>query len=232
MFKGKKILALIPARAGSKGLPGKNIRPMQGKPLIAWSIEQALKSKYIDKIMVSTDSPAIAAVARKYGADVPFLRPKKLASDTAKSVDVVLDAMRRLEKDGKTFDLIMLLQPTSPLRNHDDIDGSIKWLFARSAEAVVSVCEAEHSPLWCNTLPKNYLMKNFIKPEFANRSRTELAIFYRLNGAVYLSDWKCFLRKKNFIGDKTAAFIMPKERSVDIDTKNDFEYAEFLCQKI
>ena len=230
MYKKKTILAIIPARAGSKGLPGKNIRPLLGKPLIAWSIEQTLRSKYIDKVMVSTDSPLIAAIARKYGAQAPFLRPKELASDTAKIADVILDVLQRLENGGDPFDLIMLLQPTLPLRSSIDIDASIEWLSARKAESLVSVCQAEHLPLWCNTLPKDYSMKDFIKQRFI-KNRQGLPVFYRLNGAIYLSDWQCFKKRKNFFGAKTVAFIMPQERSVDIDTKLDFEFAEFLKSK-
>lgn len=231
MYKQKTILAVIPARAGSKGFPGKNVRPLSGKPLIAWSIEQSLSSRYIDKVMVSTESPAIAEVARRYGAEVPFLRPEKLAGDMAKSADVLLDVIRRLEKNGKPFNMIMLLQPTSPLRNCADIDASIRWLFARNAKSVVSVCALEHSPLWANILPADYSMKDFIRKDLRNKNRQELPSFYRLNGAIYLAEWEYFKEQKGFLGDKAVAFVMPVERSADIDTPQDFEFAEYLKSK-
>ena len=231
MYKNNRILALIPARGESKGLPGKNIRSLLGKPLIAWSIEQALGSKYIDKVLVSTESPVIASIARRYGADVPFLRPKKLATDKASSIDVILHAMQWAENNQQVFDIIMLLQPTSPLRSSVDIDASIKWLSDRDAQAVVSVCKVEHNPLWSNTLPKDCSMKDFIKAEVVNKSRQELSIFYRLNGAIYLSNWEHFKNQKSFFGSKTSAFIMPVDRSIDIDTKFDFELGEFIGRK-
>lgn len=231
MYKNKKILAIIPARAGSRRLAGKNIWLLAGKPLIAWSIEQALSSKYIDKVIVSTESAAIAAIARRYGAEVPFLRPKNLATDKAKSADVILHTMKWMEKECQAFDIVMLLQPTSPLRSCSDIDASIKWLFARNAYGVVSVCQSEHNPLWCNTLLENYSMEDFIKSGRTNKLKQKASSFYRLNGALYLSDWHYFKKQKNFFNAKTVAFIMPQERSVDIDTRLDFDFAEFLKLK-
>lgn len=231
MYKQKKIIAVIPARGGSKGLPGKNTRLFCGKPLVAWSIGQAVRSAYIDKVVVSTESAAIAAIARRYSADVPFLRPAKLASDTATSVAVVLDALLRFEKSGEFFDVVMLLQPTSPLRTTGDIDASLRWFFARRAKAVVSVCVTEHSPLWCNTLPKDYSMKDFVRRDVACSNRQKLPVFYRLNGAIYAADCQYLKKQKNFFGVGTTAYIMPKERSVDIDSRYDFDVAEFLKSK-
>src|SRR3989339_1726633 len=161
MYKKKNIIAIIPARAGSKGLPGKNIRLLLGKPLISWTIEHALSSKYIDKVIVSTDDRKIAEISRKCGAAVPFIRPAKLATDKAKGIDVILHAVRWFEKKRNKFDLIMLLQPTSPLRTAGDIEAAIELLFEKKAGAVVSVCETEHHPLWSNILPKDGNMKNF-----------------------------------------------------------------------
>jgi len=228
MYKQKKYLAIIPARAGSQRLLGKNIRIFAGKPLIAWSIEQALKSKYIDKVVVSTESEAIATVAKDSGAEVPFLRPKHLATDNAKSIDVVLHALWYLESSGQVFDKVMLLQPTSPLRSPADIDASIKWLSAKRAHSVISVCLSEHNPLWANRLSSDYKMDNFIKPEPKIKGKRKNLGFYRLNGAIYLSDYKYLRKQKSFFGKKSIAFLMPQERSVDIDTKLDFEFAEFL----
>jgi len=232
MYKGKNILGLIPARGGSKGLPRKNIKPLLGKPLIAWTIEQALASKYLDRIVASTDDEKIAEISKKYGAEVPFIRPKKLAEDNAKGIDVVLhviDWFRENDKR-KQYDLIMLLQPTSPLRTKEDIDKTIEYLFFKEAKAIVSVCEVDHHPLWANTLPEDGCMKNFIRQEIINKNRQELPVFYRLNGAIYLAYCNYIKQCKSFIGKETFAYIMPKERSVDIDDEIDFELAQILMK--
>lgn len=231
MYKKKKILAVIPARAGSKGLPGKNIRPLLGKPLIAWSIKQASRSKYIDKVVVSTESPTVASIARRYGADVPFLRPKKLATDTAKSIDVILHALSYFAKLGNIYDIVVLLQPTSPLRKSADINKAIEGLLANKAKAIVSVCKEEHSPLWSVTLTAGNKIGQFLGKGAEKKSRQSLPIFYRINGAVYVAEVDYLKRNKGFFGKLTFAYIMPQERSVDIDNKFDFSFAEFLMRK-
>ncbi|MBC8555357.1 MAG: acylneuraminate cytidylyltransferase family protein, partial [Candidatus Brocadiales bacterium] len=147
MINNKRILAIIPARGGSKRLPRKNILDLAGKPPIAWSIEAALGSKYIDRVIVSTDDEEIAGISRKYGADVPFMRPNKLATDESSSVDVVLHVINTLKEKGRESEYIMLLQPTSPLRTMENIDEAVELLQSSSSDAVISVCEAEHSPL-------------------------------------------------------------------------------------
>jgi len=232
MYKGKNILGLIPARGGSKGLPRKNIKPLLGKPLIAWTIEQALASKYLDKVVVSTDDKEIADVSKKYGAEVPFMRPKELAEDNAKGIDIVLHVIDWLKENDKQkqYDLIMLLQPTSPLRTKEDIDKAIELLFLKEAKAIVSVCEVDHYPLWANTLPKDGCMKNFIRQEIMNKNRQELHIFYRLNGAIYLAYCKYIKQCRCFIGKDTFACIMPKCKSVDIDNEVDFKLAQILIK--
>ena len=159
MINNNKILAVITARAGSKRLPDKNILDLAGKPLIAWTIEPAKQSKFIDKIIVSTDSIKIKNISEKYGVEVPFIRPKELASDSASSISVLKHAILFYKNK---FDYIVLLQPTSPLRKTLDIDNAIKML-GEKTEAIVSVCETEHSPLWTNVLPKDLSMSNFIK---------------------------------------------------------------------
>ena len=232
MYKGKNILGLIPARGGSKGLPRKNIKPLLGKPLIAWTIEQALASKYLDRVVVSTDDKEIAEISKKYGAEVPFMRPKELAKDNAKGIDVVLHAIDWLKENDnrKQYDLIILLQPTSPLRTTEDIDKAIELLFLKEAKAIVSVCEVDHHPLWANTLPEDGSMKDFIRREVMNKNRQELPIFYRLNGAIYLAYCDYIKKQKSFFGEKTFAYIMPRERSVDIDDEIDLKLAEILIK--
>ena len=233
MYKGKNILGLIPARGGSKGLPRKNIKPLLGKPLIAWTIEQALASKYLDRVVVSTDDKEIADISKKYGAEVPFMRPKELAEDNAKGIDVVLHAIDWLKENDKRkqYDLIMLLQSTSPLRTTEDIDKAIELLFLlKEAKAIVSVCEVDHHSLWVNTLPDDRCMKDFIKPKIMNKNRQELPKFYRLNGAIYIAYCNYLQKRKSFFGKETFAYIMPREKSIDIDDKIDFKLVEILIK--
>ena len=232
MYKGKNILGLIPARGGSKGLPRKNIKPLSGKPLIAWTIEQALASKYLDRVVVSTDDKEISDISKKYGAEVPFVRPKELAKDNTKGIDVVLHAIDWLKENDKQkqYGLIMLLQPTSPLRATEDIDKAIELLFLKEAKAIDSVCEVDHHPLWANTLSEDGCMKDFIRIEIMNKNRQELPVFYRLNGAIYLAYCKCLKERKSFLGEETFAYVMPKSMSVDIDNEIDFELAQILMK--
>lgn len=228
MYRKKRVLALIPARAGSKGLPGKNALSFCGKPLIAWSIAQALSSKYIDKVMVSTESPVIASIARRYGANVPFLRPLFLASSSAKTTDVILHALSFFAKVGTIYDIVILLQPTSPLRNTTDIKQAIEKLSIKKTEAIVSVCKEEHNPLWSVTLNVNNKFGKFLKKDAEKNNRQNLPVFYRINGAVYAAFIDYFKQNKGFFGKSTFAYIMPPERSVDIDTEYDFMIASFL----
>lgn len=230
MYKGKNILGLIPARGGSKGLPRKNIKPLSGKPLITWTIEQALAGKYLDIVVVSTDDKEIVEISKKNRAEVPFIRPKELAEDNAKGINVVLHTIDWLKKNDrqKQYDLLMLLQPTSPLRAKEDIDKAIELLFLKKAKAIVSVCEVDHHPLWTNTLPEDGCMKDFIRKEIMNKNRQELPLFYRLNGAIYLAYCNYIKERKSFFGKETFAYIMPKERSIDIDDEIDFKLAEIL----
>ncbi len=227
MFNGKKILAIILARGGSKRLPNKNILPLGGKPLIAWSIDEAKKSKYIDTVMVTTDSLEIYDVALKHGAELPFLRPAELAQDETKSIDVILHALD-FYKDEK-FDDVIIFQPTSPLRDVDDIDGAIEFFYAKNATSVVGVCEVEHSPLWSNTLDENFSMENFLDDKYNNFRSQDLPVYYRINGAFYMSKIDSVIEKKSFfIKQNIYAYVMSQEHSADIDTKLDFIIAEAL----
>ncbi len=227
MFEGKTILAVIPARSGSKGVRGKNIRPLAGRPLLHWTVEAARQSGWIDRLIVSTDSESIAAIARDAGADVPFLRPAALATDTASSVDVLVHAVSWCREQGEGYDLLMLLQPTSPLRTAQDITSGLKIMGKRGGRAVVSVCECEHHPLWSNTLPPDGCMADFL-PKNANVRRQDLPPCYRLNGAFFLAETGWFMEKRTFYGPETYALVMHQEHSVDIDSELDFRWAEFL----
>lgn len=223
-------LAIIPARSGSKGLKDKNIKDLCGKPLLAYSIDCALKSHKFDKVFVSTDSAEYAQIAGKYGADASFLRTKENANDTAGSWDVVREVVERFERQNEFYDNIMLLQPTSPLRDAEDINSSFRLMEEKDANAILSVTEAEHSPLWCNILGEDLCMDQFVDEKYLGVPRQMLPTYYRLNGAIYLIT-RQELEKKQMFRNKCYAYIMPSERSVDIDTELDFKVAEYFLKR-
>ena len=222
-----KNIAIIPARSGSKGLKDKNIRHLNGKPLLAWTIDAAVRSDEFDEILVSTDSEAYAEIARQYGADVPFLRSPETSTDTASSWDTVAEVLENCRKGGNVFDTFCLLQPTSPLRTAEDIRNAYALYREKADFAVVSVCEAEHSPLWCGHLPENGEFRGFIR-EDAMKQRQSGGKFYRLNGAIYIVDVQKFGTSRFLYREGSFAYIMPQDRSVDIDTETDFRLAELL----
>lgn len=233
MITGNSFLAIIPARGGSKRLPRKNILKLAGKPLIAWTIEAALNVKYFDEIIVSTDDKKIAEISRNYGAIIPFLRPAHLATDTIKTVDVVVSVINYYkEKQNRVFDCIVVLQPTSPLRDTEDIENAIELFMREKANAVISVCETEHPPLWANTLPENLSMNNFLKDEIINVRSQDLETYYRINGAVYIIRTDILLKEQRFFPEeKSYAYVMRQNKSIDIDTETDFNLAEILINK-
>ena len=182
-------IAIIPARSGSKGVKDKNIRELLGKPLLAYSIEAAEKSGCFDNIFVSTDDERYALIAEKYGADASFLRSEETSSDTADSWSVVREVIDRLKIQGKRYDNIMLLQPTSPLRTEQDIISSFDLMTLKNANAILSITEAEHSPLWCNTIEEDLCMDHFRNEKYAKYPRQMLPKYYRLN----YTNKKCLL---------------------------------------
>ena len=215
------IAAIIPARGGSKRLPGKNTLEFAGKPLIAWTIDAALKSKYVDEVIVSTDDRNIAEIARNFGAQVPFLRDPMLAGDEITAVDVVIDVVEKLNLKAK---YIALLQPTSPLRTFVHIDEAIELLAKR--DAVISVVRADHPIEWYGALPSNRYMDNFFKTSKIKMRSQDLPERFRLNGAIYLIKTDLFLREKTFhIRDGAIAYVMDATTSVDIDYKQDLAVA-------
>lgn len=232
MINNKKVIAIIPARGGSKRLPRKNVLPLAGKPLIVWSIEAALASNYIDKIIVSTDDAEIADISRTAGASVPFMRPSELASDTASSADVVMHALDYLESQEDYYDYIVLLQPTSPLRTSADIDAALELCIEKNANSIISVCETDHSPLWENTLPPDHSMVGFINENISKLRSQDLPTYYRINGAIYICKTENLLKKRTFFINKNIfAYVMSKLNSVDIDDKIDFIIAETLINQ-
>lgn len=224
MIKDKTFLAIIPARGGSKRLPRKNVLPLSGKPLINWTIEAALNSKYIDKVLVSSDDDEILATAEEAGAEI-IKRPAELAQDTSTSFDAIKHAIDHTEY----YDYIVLLQPTSPLRTSQHVDEAIELLEGKKADAVISVTDLEHSPQWANTLPTDGSMVDFLKDEVLNRRSQDLETYYRLNGAIYICKTKKLLETGSFfIKENVYAYKMPNGSSVDVDKEIDFSWAGFL----
>ena len=228
MFDTTTFLAIIPARGGSKRLPKKNLLELNGKPLIAYTIEAGLKSKYIDTVVVSSDNDKILEVSTYYGADT-LKRPASLATDIANTNEMISHVLEKVQG----FDFIVLLQPTSPLRNSVHIDEAIEYLLKKEADAIISVCEVEHSPLWSNVLPKDKSMSGFLKEDDEDKRSQDLETYYRLNGAIYICRVDRFLiEKKLFLKDNIFAYRMSKKYSVDIDDIFDFKLAEiFLATK-
>ena len=231
MFAGRRVLALIPARGGSKGLPRKNVAPLRGRPLIAWTIAAAAASAHVDDVVVSTDDDEISRAALTAGARLPFRRPADLAADKAHMTDVVAHALDTLADSGETYGWLLLLQPTSPLRTAAHIDAAFARLTASNGSAVVSVCEAEHSPQWMGELPPDGNMGSFGQRSAAAVNRQELARFYRLNGAIYLSAVEYWRAQAGFLGPATYAYVMAPDESVDIDCALDLEVAGLLLAR-
>lgn len=227
MLNGKTFLAVILARGGSKRLPRKNVLDLAGKPLVVWSIESGLQSNYIDKVIVSSDDDKILTIAQKYGSEI-IRRPEELANDTATSFDAITHTIENTEK----YDYVVLLQPTSPLRTAEQVDEAIALLQEKEADAVISVCEMDHSPLWSNTLPEDGSMKDFLRDEIKNQRSQDLEKYYRLNGAIYICDTNRLLEEKSFLlGENIFAYKMDRESSVDIDEALDFSLAELLIDR-
>jgi CMP-N,N'-diacetyllegionaminic acid synthase len=221
-----KLLAVIPARGGSVGVPRKNVRNLCGKPLIAYTIEAARQACSIEKFVVSTEDEAIAEAARSLGATVPFLRPQAIATDNTPAIDVALHALSKMP----SFDWLLLLQPTSPLRTAADIEGIVQLCRERGASSAVSVCETAQHPQWmyrCDSVQRLVPFSD-VTP---SARRQDLPPVYALNGALYLARADWLQRERSFIGSDTLAYIMPAERSVDIDTPLDWEWAEFLLER-
>lgn len=225
----RKILALIPARGGSKGLPGKNVKKFAGKPLIAWTIEAAKKSKYISRVVVSTYAKDIAAISTKYGAEV-IPRPKNLATDTSPVSGTVLHSLKWLKNRGETFDLLILLQPTSPLRTTEDINRAIETFRKTKGDSLVSVAPADHPPHWMFRIEKH--LKPLFGQKYLKARKQSLPKIYRPNGAIYILPVATFYKHKKFYVGKILPYIMHTKKSVDIDTLADFLYAEFLFKRL
>jgi|WetSurMetagenome_2_1015567.scaffolds.fasta_scaffold26253_4 CMP-N,N'-diacetyllegionaminic acid synthase len=229
--EGRKILGVITARGGSKGLPRKNVLELNGKPLIAWTIDSAKRSKYLDKVVVSTEDKEIARISRKFNAEV-IDRPKELATDAATSIDVIKHAISFLDKSEKYKpEIVVILQPTSPLRDESEIDAAIKKLIETGADSVISVSEYETSPFLAYTLDSAGRMDLLIKSGYNSSRRQDIPKAYKPNGAVYALRTDTLMKENRIVGNDTRALIMPKDRSVDIDDATDYKLAELLLMK-
>lgn len=224
-------LAVIPARSGSKGLKDKNIKELNGKPLLAYSVEAALLSEQFDTVHVSTDSEHYAQISREWGADVSFLRNEETSSDTSSTWDAMRFVLQEYKKLGQQFDTLTVLQPTSPLRTAEDIRQAFRLFEEKEANMISSVCEMEHSPLWSNTLPEDLSMKDFEDESLAFLPRQELPVYYRENGAIYIIKTDHLFQAKNIYKNGCYAYIMEKSHSIDIDEALDFYMAEFIMKR-
>jgi CMP-N-acetylneuraminic acid synthetase len=228
-----RTLALIPAKAGSKRLPRKNIRPLNGISLLGRTIQRVQKINFIERICVSTEDEEVADEARKFGVEIPFMRPAHLARDPAGVVEVALHALDWLEVNGESFETLIILLPTSPFCQVADIEGAICTYIDQGVDFLMSVSREVHSPLSSLILEKGKLSP--LHPEWLNRTGaradSELPVIVRANGAVTIVNIAAFRRERNYYGYPLAAYEMPPERGVDIDTEIDFQFAEFLADR-
>jgi CMP-N,N'-diacetyllegionaminic acid synthase len=225
MIGGSKVLAVIAARGGSKGLPGKNIIELAGKPLVVWSIEAARRSQYIDRLILSSENEDIIAVAKRFGCEVPFRRPAELATDSAAADLVLVHALDHLDE---AFDFFVLLQPTSPLRTAGDIDGAIELCVRSGAPACVGMCESPKPAEWMYRVGDDGRVRPVLGEIIALR-RQELPATFVVNGAVYVARVDWYRRHRAFLSPETVAWRMPRERSIDIDTELDLIIARAIA---
>ena len=229
MINGQTVLSIIPARGGSKGLPKKNLLSLSGKPLIAWTIEAANQSEYIDRCIVSTDNDEISEIAKMYNCEVPFIRPKILAKDDSIAISVIKHAITFLNEKGQYYDIVIVLQPTSPLRTGEDIEAAIALFAKNSTESVVSMVEVSHPVQWTFQLTPELNIIDANK--FANTRRQDFEKRYSLNGAIYISRVDSLFSINTFLSQNTVAYVMPEDRSIDIDNQFDFDLAEYFINK-
>ncbi len=225
MYHHHRILAIIPARGGSKGIPNKNIIDLCGKPLIAYSIEAASNSQYIDDVIVSTDSEKIKSVALEYGASVPFLRPAELATDTAKTIDCMVYTIQQLDKQNQHYDCVVLLQPTQPLRKDGMIDEAILTLLNSTENSLVSVTSVSEHPILMRTITKEGTLKSLL-PMSSTVRRQDFPDVYRVNGSIYINRINDYFNNHTSLNDNILPFFMDEEYSIDIDSYDDLKRAE------
>jgi len=230
MLENKSVLAIIPARGGSKGIPHKNIADVNGRPLISYTISAAKDCPYIDRILVSTDDGQIAKISREYGADVPFLRPDYLSSDTAKSIDAVLHAIDFCKVNDRAYDIVILLQPTSPLRTGADVTGALDYFVQNHCDSLLSLTEIEEHPVLTRQMDDE---TKRLKPILSMQStvrRQDMQPFYHVNGAIYINYCRDLTRETS-LNDNHYGYVIPSPHGLDIDTLGDLELAGYYLAK-
>ncbi len=233
MINSKSVLAIIPARGGSKRLPRKNVLDLAGKPMIAWTIEAALNSKYIDRVVVSTDDSEIATISKHYGGDVPFIRPADLAKDTSTSMEVIIHAISKLEELKSHYEYIIFLQPTSPTRNVKHIDEAVELLLMKNADSIISVTAVNHPIEWTNILPDDHSMNGFFLPEYEVMRSQDFSKRYIINGAIYLNNSMIMKKTGSLINCGTGyAYIMKEEDSIDVDSHFELMMADTIIRHL
>lgn len=225
MIDGKKVLAVIPARQGSKGLPGKNTRKLAGKPLVGWTITAAQNSQLIDRLVLSTNDSLAMDYARSVNCEVPFSRTEELSSDTVAGVDVVIDAVNRCPG----FDFVVLLQPTSPLRTTEDIDNALRFVMENNATSCISIVQSRSNPHWMYYRNSKHELTQVLGGQIITH-RQDLPLVYEPNGAIYIAEIKNLLDEGSLITTDTVGYEMPRDRSIDIDNLDDFNAAEIYLQ--
>lgn len=225
MIDNRKVLAMIPARGGSKGIKNKNILDIQGKPLIAYTIEAAKDSSFVDRIFVSTDSEKIKEISEQYGAAVPFLRPAELAQDKTPTLDVVLHDIKKLEAIGEIYDILILLQPTSPLRTADNIDEALEIFLANECRPLAAVSKVSDHPILIRTISGGGSLEKLL-PESSTVRRQDMPAYYRVNGSIYIYLIDEINNGTSF-NDSPVPYIMGQEQSVDIDDESDVAMAQY-----
>ena len=235
MIEGNKVLALIPARGGSKGLPGKNIKDLCGMPLLAWPIRAAKESNYIDQVIVSTENKNYADIAKSYGASVPFIRPAKLARDDSTTYLVVEHALNYMKSQNEIYDYMVLLEPTSPLTTSKDIDEALKLLFSKRnlADSVVGVSKVEAThPVFDVRINDKGLIEPYVGNGFNILNRQEIDTLYYFEGSLYISDLAILIREKSFYHNRTLPYIVPRWKAIEIDELVDYVCVEAILQNI
>lgn len=235
MINGETVLALVPARGGSKGLAGKNIKELHGKPLIGWPIQAAVHSKYVDRVIISTDDTKIAEIAKEQGAEIPFLRPTELASDTATSISVIEHTLQYCQSEGFSYRYLVYLEPTSPLTGTEDVDKALELLISKRdiADAIVGISKVINThPIFDVTIDQKGMIAPFMNKNFSAPRRQEINDLYFFDGTLYISDVDSLLFHKTFYHDRTLGYITPKWKSFEIDDLVDFVCVEAIMRNM
>lgn len=229
MIDNKKVLAIIPARGGSKGIPRKNVKAISGKPMIQYTIEAAKDCEYIDKVIVSTEDEEIADISMRAGAIVPFSRPEELATDEAKIIDVVMHAVEFYECKAEHFDIIVLLQPTSPLRNAEDVTKALEYFIRKEQKSLVSVSEVSESPIFMRSFNKENELEKIVSEDDDVRGQ-DMKRYYRINGAIYINK-ASELNPQTSFNDNQMGYVLTKEHGIDVDEPQDLVVAEYYLSQ-